>query len=71
MTALLAQAGGMWGFSFEALIIRIIIIAAVIGILYIALDYFGVKIPGWLLKCIGIVVVAFVCIVCIKLLMSM
>ncbi len=62
---------GMWGFSFEALVIRIIVIAAVIGILYVALDYFGVKIPAWLLKCIGIVIVAFVAIVCIKLLMTM
>ncbi len=70
---LIAQVGrgGMWGYSFEELIVRVVIVAAIIGILYVALDYFGVKIPGWLLRCIGIVIVAFVAIICIRLLASM
>jgi len=76
MIALLAQSGYFWqrspaSWNFGELVIAIIIICGIIGVAYVALDYFGIKIPPWLLKIIGIVVVCFVAILAIRLLMSM
>lgn len=69
MFAHLVLGGRPW--TFGEIIIAIIIIAAIIGIMYVALRQFGVSIPGWLVHIFWIVVVAFVAIVAIKFLLSM
>lgn len=53
------------------LLIYVIVIGAVIGIVYVALQQFGVAIPAWATKIFWIVVVAFVAIFAIKLILSM
>jgi hypothetical protein len=58
-----------WGFG--EIIIAIIIIAACVGIMYIALNVFGVQIPPWAIKIFWIVVVAFVAIFAIRLILGM
>jgi hypothetical protein len=52
-------------------IIAIIVIAACIGILYVALRVFGVTLPDWFIKICLIVVVAVVAIAAIRLVASM
>lgn len=59
---------GDW--SFSGIVIGIIIIAAIIGILYVALKVFGVQIPQWAMQIFWIVVVAVVAIFAIKFLVS-
>ena len=60
-----------WGWGFGELAIAIIVIAAVVGIVYVALKQFGVTIPQWFVHVIWIVVCAFVCILAIRILMAM
>lgn len=67
-TALLAAVGA-W--SFGEVIVAIIIIAAVLGIAYAALNYFGVQIPPVVLKIIGIVLIAALAIVAVRFLLSL
>ena len=69
MRALLAAS--MWGYSIGEIFIFIIVIAACIGIMYVALRQFGVEIPGWVVQIAWIVAVAFVAILAIKLVLSM
>ncbi len=74
MNALFAQRGalppmGAWGFG--EIIIAIIVIAACVGIMYVALRVFGVGIPPWVVQIFWIVVVAFVAIFAIRLLLGM
>lgn len=59
------------GYTFTHLVIMIIVIAAIIGILFIALRQFGIAIPGWLIQVFWIVVAAFVCIGAVKLIANM
>jgi hypothetical protein len=69
---ILAQGGRfMAGWGLVDIIIAIIIIAAAIGIMYVALRVFGVAIPPWVVQIFWIVVVAFVAIFAIRLLFSM
>ena len=67
-TALLANVGG---YTFGEIMIAIIIIAAVCGIVYAALQYFGVQIPPIVIKIIGIVLVAALAIICVRFLLSL
>lgn len=69
---LLAQGGRfLAGWGLVEIIIAVIIIGAAIGIMYIALQKFGVAIPPWAIQIFWIVIVAFVAIFAIRLLFSM
>ncbi len=61
--------GGGWGIGQIA--IAIVIIAAVVALVYVALNQFGVGIPAWVIKIFWILVVAFVVILAIRLVLSM
>ncbi len=65
---LLALYQGAWGV--EEILILIVIICGAVGVVIIACRYFGVTIPDWLIKIIGIVVVVIVAIIAIKLIFS-
>lgn len=57
--------------SLTDVMIAIIILAACIGILYIAMNVFGVQIPQWAVQIFWIVVVAVIAILAIRFLTSM
>lgn len=59
------------GVSFVQLAIWIVVIAAVVALVYIALNQFGVAIPPWVAQVFWVVVVAFVVIVAIKVVASL
>lgn len=70
MTALLAQMN--WrAMSFGEILVLIIVVAACIGILYVALRAFGVGIPPWVVQIFWIVVVAFVAILAIRFVLTL
>jgi hypothetical protein len=70
MNALLALAPvGAWGIG--EWIIAIIVIAACVGVMYVALNYFGVQIPPWAIRIFWIVVVACVAVFAVRLMLSM
>ncbi len=77
MLALLAQhvvvqeRGPAWGYSWGELLVGIVIFAAVIAVVYVALNYFEVAPPPWAVKIFWIVIVAAVAIFAIRLLLSM
>ena len=66
---ILAQ--GLAGYSLVHLLIMVIVIAACIGILYVALQQFGVAIPRFVVLIFWIVVCAFVAIAAIRFVASM
>lgn len=57
--------------SIGEIAIMIVIVAAVVAIVYVALRQFGITIPGWVIQVFWIIVVCFVCILAIKLVISM
>lgn len=59
------------GYSLAHLLIAVVVIAACIALVYIALQQFGIAIPGWVIQVFWVVVVAFVIIFAIKLVLSM
>lgn len=61
--------GGAWGIG--EIIITIIIVAAAIGILYVCLRKFGVRIPQFAVSIFWICVCAFVAIIAIRFLLSL
>lgn len=63
--------GPIRAWSFGELAIAIVIIAAVVALVYVALNKFGVSIPEWVKQVFWIVVVAFVVIFAIRLVMGM
>ena len=63
--------GGGIQWSLGNIAIAVIVIAAVVGIVLLAMKEFGVQCPPWLIKMIVIVVVAAVAIVAIKFLLSL
>jgi hypothetical protein len=65
---LLAQA--MDGGTLVSWLIGAVIIGAIIGVVIIALNKFGIPIPQWVWQIAGIVLVAVVAIVAIKFLVS-
>lgn len=64
---LLAQLGG-WGVGQIA--IAVIVILAIVAIVAIAVRAMNVPIPAWVWHVLGVLVVAFVCILAVRLLMS-
>jgi hypothetical protein len=52
-------------------ILAIIIIAAMIGVMFVALQVFGVTIPSWAVTIFWICVVAFVACIAVKFIASM
>lgn len=60
-----------WGWTIGEVLIAIVILAACIGIVYVALRQFGIAIPGWVVQIFWIVVVAVVAVVAIKFLLSL
>ena len=71
MNALLAAGGFLAGYTIGEIAIAIIIIGAVVGIVYVALQQFGVAIPPWVVRIFWIVVVAIVAILAIRFLLSL
>jgi hypothetical protein len=65
---LLAQAGGA---TIVHWVVLIIIIAAVVGIMFVVLQECGVVIPGFVVKIFWIVIAAILGIAAIKLILSM
>ncbi len=60
----------MGEYSLVQILIAIIVIGAVIGITYVALQQFGISIPSFVVKIFWIVVVAVVAILAIKFLVG-
>ena len=60
---------GPW--TFGGVIIAIIILAACLGVLYVALPAMGVMIPSWAVTIFWIVIIAFVAVAAIRLLLGM
>jgi hypothetical protein len=52
-------------------IIAVIVIAACVGILYVAMDVMGVAIPAWAIHILWIVLVAVVAIIAIRFLVTL
>lgn len=61
----------IWDWSIGHIAIAIVVIAAIVALVYVALREFGVSIPGWVIQCFWIVVVAMVVIFCIKFVMTL
>lgn len=71
MNALFAIFGPMATWSVGELAILIVVVAAVVALVYVALQQFGVAIPAWVQSVFWILVVAFVVIAAIRLVMGM
>lgn len=71
--AILAQnvGGGMRGWGLQEILIAIVVIAAAVGLVFIALRVFGIAIPGWVVQCFWICVAAFVIIMAIRFVFSL
>ncbi len=67
---LLAQVA-RFDWSIGSIAIAVVIIAAVVGLVYVALRQFNVAIPAWVVQVFWILVVAFVVIAAIRLVLSM
>ncbi len=67
---LLAQMA-RFDWSIGSIAIAVVIIAAVVGLVYVALRQFNVAIPAWVIQVFWILVVAFVVIAAIRLVLSM
>lgn len=59
------------GWTVGKIAVLIVVCLALAALVFVASTAFGVAIPPWVMHCIWIVVVAFVVILCIKLVMSM
>lgn len=71
MNALLAGVSPFWGWEWGELLIGIVIACAVIAVIYVALQEFGIIIPRWLIRVIQILAVAVVCVFVIRLLLTL
>lgn len=69
MFALWQQPMSAWGIA--DFLVLIVLLGAAIAITYVALNYFGVAIPDWVIKIFWIVVVAAVAIFAIRFLFSL
>ena len=67
LTSVLAMIGG---YSIAEIAIAIVVIAAIVALVYVALNQFGVSIPQWVQNVFWILVVAFVVILAIKIVIS-
>jgi hypothetical protein len=68
---MLAQIRGLPNWSVGEIIIAIIVIAACVGILYVALQQFGVAIPGFVVRIFWICVCAALAIIAIRFLLGL
>lgn len=59
------------GYTFGELAIGLVVVLAVVGLVWVACNQFGVVIPVWLQRVVGIVVAAVVVIVAIKIVLSL
>ena len=74
LAILFAQQTNFWNFrtwGFTELAIAVVVIAAIAGLVFVALREFKVPIPQWFINCILIVVVAAVVIFCIRMVASL
>lgn len=69
MTALIAQVAG--GYSLVQLAIIFVVVLAVIALVWIFVKNSGVPVPAWVFQVIGIVILAVIIILAIKLVASM
>lgn len=58
-----------WGIG--EIVIAIIVVAAILGILFVALKEFGIVIPPWVWRIIAIVFCAALCILAVRFLLSL
>jgi hypothetical protein len=68
---LFAQAAPLGGYSLVQLAVAVVVVAAVIGLVYVALRQFQVPIPQWVVQVFWIVVVAIVAVAAIKVVASL
>ncbi len=61
----------LWGYTIGQIAIAVIVIAAIVGIVYVALRQSGVVIPEWVKQVMWIVVAAFVCVFAVKVLLTL
>jgi hypothetical protein len=71
VSTLFADVGPFWGWGFGQVVIAIVVIAAVLGIMWVALRQFGIAIPDFVVKIFWICVCAVVAIVAIKFVLSL
>lgn len=71
LTPLLAQARLFWGYSLESVLVAIVVIAAAVGLVYVALRQFGIQIPEFVRTVFWIVVCCFLVVMAIRLVFSM
>jgi len=60
-----------FGYTLVEIAIAVVIVAAVVALVYVALQQFGIGVPEWVKKVFWIVVVAVVVILAIKLVAGM
>lgn len=63
--------GGVTAWGFGEWMVAIVIIAAVFAVVYIATQAMGIVIPRWVLNILGVVAIAFVAIIAIRMLLAM
>jgi hypothetical protein len=63
--------GAALAWSLGEILIAIVVIAACIGIVFVALRVFGITIPGWFVQICWIVAAAVVAILAIRFVMSL
>lgn len=74
MYSIMAQAGQLGplsGWSFEHILIAIVIFAAAVGVLFILLKVFGITLPQWFINILLILVAAVIGILAIKFLFTL
>lgn len=71
MKSAVFAAGAFFGLSFGEVAIALVIIGAILGVLYLALQEFGVPIPGFFIKALWIILIAVVAVLAIRFLMSL
>lgn len=71
MTSALLGVGPVNTWALQDWIVFIVVIAAVIGVVYLALQYFGVTIPPIFVRIVGIVIVAVFAILAIRFLFAL
>ncbi len=69
MLMLIAQAG--FPLSVGHIAIMVVVVAAIVALVYIALNQFGIAIPPWVVSAFWVLVVAFCIVFAIKLAMTM
>lgn len=71
MNAVALFAAHLYGYSAGEIAIGIVVIAALVALVLIALNQFGIKVPEWVKQVGWVLIVALVIIISIRLVMSM